>query len=98
MNPYFNKYKVPQLLSAFPNESNALFRAYKYTEDQIPWLKEKKNIYFFFLLTHKWSEKEFSLSILILPNNFFSFTINFNHSTKININTLFYFLFLIIII
>ncbi|CAO3630225.1 unnamed protein product [Cunninghamella blakesleeana] len=43
INPYFNKYKIPQLLPAFPNESNALFRAYKYTEDQIPWLKEKKN-------------------------------------------------------
>ncbi|KAI8336816.1 PQQ repeat-containing enzyme [Chlamydoabsidia padenii] len=40
INPYFNQYTVPELLPAFPHESNALFRAYKYTKDQLSWLDE----------------------------------------------------------
>ncbi|CAO3589388.1 unnamed protein product [Absidia cylindrospora] len=41
INPYFSKYSVSELLPSFPNESNALFRAYKYTKEQLPWLKEE---------------------------------------------------------
>jgi hypothetical protein len=40
INPYFTQYRVPELLPAFPHESNALFRAYKYAKDQLPWLNE----------------------------------------------------------
>jgi hypothetical protein len=38
VNPYFAIYKVPQLAAVFKNESNALFRAYKYSKEEIPWL------------------------------------------------------------
>ncbi|ORX90488.1 PQQ repeat-containing enzyme [Basidiobolus meristosporus CBS 931.73] len=38
VNPHFAKYKVPQL-SVFKHESNALFRAYKYSAEEIPWLE-----------------------------------------------------------
>ncbi|GAB5585668.1 hypothetical protein Unana1_00568 [Umbelopsis nana] len=41
VNPYFAVYKVPQLAKVFKNESNALFRAYKYSKEQIPWLQDK---------------------------------------------------------
>ncbi|SAL98790.1 hypothetical protein [Absidia glauca] len=43
INPYFTQYRVPELLPAFPHESNALFRAYKYTKDQLPWLNENNH-------------------------------------------------------
>ncbi|KAI8074382.1 PQQ repeat-containing enzyme [Gongronella butleri] len=40
VNPYFFKYStsIPRIRDVFPNESNALFRAYKYTPEQLPWL------------------------------------------------------------
>ncbi|KAI8092626.1 PQQ repeat-containing protein [Halteromyces radiatus] len=44
INPYFTKYSVPELLPAFPNESNALFRAYKYTKNQLPWLQDEQKV------------------------------------------------------
>lgn len=39
INPFFAKYSEQALLKVFPGESNALFRAYKYTPEQISWLK-----------------------------------------------------------
>jgi hypothetical protein len=41
INPIFKKYTERTLLDVFPSESNALFRAYKYTPEQVPWLRNK---------------------------------------------------------
>lgn len=38
VSPFFNKYVEKALHDVFRAESNAMFRAYKYTPDQIPWL------------------------------------------------------------
>ncbi|KAK5126946.1 hypothetical protein LTR85_008304 [Meristemomyces frigidus] len=38
ISPFFNRYAEKALLDVFSAESNAMFRAYKYTPDQIPWL------------------------------------------------------------
>lgn len=36
--PYFAKYPEPEALKVWPIESNAIFRASKYTRAEIPWL------------------------------------------------------------
>jgi hypothetical protein len=36
--PYFSQYPEPAARDFFPAESNALFRAYKYAPEEIPWL------------------------------------------------------------
>lgn len=41
LNPHFSGYPDPETAKIFPGESNALFRAYRYSLDEIPWLKEK---------------------------------------------------------
>lgn len=41
VNEHFAEYPDAVTRNIFPGESNALFRAYRYDEDQIPWLKEK---------------------------------------------------------
>ena len=39
--PYFASYPEQEARDFFPIESNALFRAYKYSADELPWLKPK---------------------------------------------------------
>ncbi|KAJ9630374.1 hypothetical protein H2204_008439 [Knufia peltigerae] len=41
VNPHFAPYPDAAAAKIFPGESNALFRAYRYSLDEIPWLKEK---------------------------------------------------------
>ena len=41
INPHFAPYPDEVTASIFPGESNALFRAYRYSLEEIPWLKEK---------------------------------------------------------
>ncbi|KAJ6437462.1 PQQ repeat containing protein [Purpureocillium lavendulum] len=41
INPHFAPYPDKVTASIFPGESNALFRAYRYTLDEIPWLQQK---------------------------------------------------------
>jgi outer membrane protein assembly factor BamB len=41
INPWFAEYPDEGTKKLFPGESNALFRAYRYTEEEIPWLKER---------------------------------------------------------
>lgn len=36
--PYFSYYPEQEARDFFPVESNALFRAYKYAPEEIPWL------------------------------------------------------------
>ena len=38
VNPHFAAYPEPEARASFPAESNALFRAYKYATEEIPWL------------------------------------------------------------
>ncbi|KAI9743996.1 MAG: hypothetical protein M1818_002730 [Claussenomyces sp. TS43310] len=38
VNPYFAEYPDATTRSLFPGESNALFRAYRYSKEEIPWL------------------------------------------------------------
>lgn len=40
VSPYFSKYTEEELRKVFPSESNALFRAYKYAPEELPWLKK----------------------------------------------------------
>lgn len=40
INPHFAKYEEAHVRKVFPGESNALFRAYKYPPEQLPWLKD----------------------------------------------------------
>lgn len=40
VNPFFKRYTEKRLLDVFPGESNAMFRAYKYTPEEIPWLQQ----------------------------------------------------------
>ena len=37
-NPHFAVYEEPHVREVFPGESNALFRSYKYTPEETPWL------------------------------------------------------------
>lgn len=41
ISPYLQEYEEKHVRDIFPAESNALFRAYKYTPEQVPWLEEK---------------------------------------------------------
>lgn len=41
VNPYFAPYPDTATAKIFPGDSNALFRAYRYSLDEIPWLKQK---------------------------------------------------------
>lgn len=41
INPWFSEYPDKGTRKLFPGESNALFRAYQYSEVEVPWLKEK---------------------------------------------------------
>lgn len=41
VNPHFASYSDPRTAELFPGESNALFRAYRYSIEEIPWLKKK---------------------------------------------------------
>ena len=41
VNPHFQAYQDVRTAKLFPGESNALFRAYRYSAEEIPWLKEK---------------------------------------------------------
>lgn len=41
LNPHFAEYPDPETRTIFPGESNAVFRAYRYSLDEIPWLKSK---------------------------------------------------------
>ena len=41
VNEWFEEYSDEVTRKLFPGESNALFRAYRYSEEEIPWLKEK---------------------------------------------------------
>lgn len=41
VNEWFEAYSDEVTRKLFPGESNALFRAYRYSEEEIPWLKEK---------------------------------------------------------
>lgn len=41
LNPHFAHYPDEATRKLWPNESNALFRAYRYSLEEIPWLKEK---------------------------------------------------------
>lgn len=42
VSPYLQEYEDAVVRDIFPTESNALFRAYKYTPDQLPWLHHHK--------------------------------------------------------
>lgn len=39
VNPRSAPYKDEVTAKLFPGESNALFRAYRYSKDEIPWLR-----------------------------------------------------------
>lgn len=39
VNPHFAAYPDAETAAIFPGESNALFRAYRYSAEEIPWLK-----------------------------------------------------------
>jgi hypothetical protein len=41
VNPHFAPYPDEVTAKMFPGESNALFRAYRYSLEEVPWLKEK---------------------------------------------------------
>ena len=41
VNPHFAGYPDEVTARIFPGESNALFRAYRYSQQEIPWLEEK---------------------------------------------------------
>ncbi|KAH0335987.1 hypothetical protein KCU81_g8795, partial [Aureobasidium melanogenum] len=41
INPHFAPYPDQATAKIFPGESNALFRAYRYSQDEIPWLKRR---------------------------------------------------------
>ncbi|KAF4502681.1 transcriptional regulatory [Fusarium agapanthi] len=41
INPHFAPYPDQDTSKIFPGESNALFRAYRYSLEEIPWLKKK---------------------------------------------------------
>lgn len=41
LNPHFAPYPDEATAKLFPGESNALFRAYRYSLEEIPWLKQK---------------------------------------------------------
>ncbi|UNI24977.1 hypothetical protein JDV02_010690 [Purpureocillium takamizusanense] len=41
VNPHFAPYPDEVTAKIFPGESNALFRAYRYSLDEIPWLKQR---------------------------------------------------------
>lgn len=41
INPHFAPYADDETANIFPGESNALFRAYRYSLEEIPWLKQK---------------------------------------------------------
>ncbi|KAH8169457.1 arylsulfotransferase (ASST) domain-containing protein [Sarocladium implicatum] len=41
INPHFAPYPDKVTANIFPGESNALFRAYRYSLEEIPWLKER---------------------------------------------------------
>ncbi|KAG9565448.1 hypothetical protein KCU71_g10176, partial [Aureobasidium melanogenum] len=45
INPHFAPYPDAQTAQIFPGESNALFRAYRYAEQDIPWLSTASKIY-----------------------------------------------------
>ena len=38
--PQFATYPDPEMAAIFPSESNALFRAYRYSRDELPWLED----------------------------------------------------------
>lgn len=42
VNPHFSEYPDEVTAKLFPGESNALFRAYRYSREEIPWLQEKE--------------------------------------------------------
>lgn len=42
VNPWFAEYADEGTRRVFPGESNALFRAYRYSEEEVPWLKKKE--------------------------------------------------------
>jgi hypothetical protein len=39
--PEFSRYSEPRLATAFPASSNAIFRAYRYAAEEIPWLTRR---------------------------------------------------------
>ncbi|KAK5051364.1 hypothetical protein LTR84_003016 [Exophiala bonariae] len=41
LNPHFSKYIDSETAKLWPSESNALFRAYRYSLEEIPWLKQR---------------------------------------------------------
>ncbi|KAJ5110178.1 hypothetical protein N7532_002823 [Penicillium argentinense] len=41
INPHFAPYPDDVTANIFPGESNALFRAYRYSLEEVPWLKQK---------------------------------------------------------
>ncbi|ETN39781.1 uncharacterized protein HMPREF1541_06007 [Cyphellophora europaea CBS 101466] len=41
VSPWFAEYGDEGTRKCFPGESNALFRAYRYAEEEVPWLKER---------------------------------------------------------
>ncbi|KAF1732402.1 hypothetical protein CRV24_008596 [Beauveria bassiana] len=41
VNPHFAPYPDTETARIFPGDSNALFRAYRYSLDEIPWLKQR---------------------------------------------------------
>jgi hypothetical protein len=41
INPHFAPYPDDATANIFPGESNALFRAYRYSLEEVPWLKQK---------------------------------------------------------
>lgn len=40
ISPYFQEYSEEHVREVFPSESNAMFRAYKYSPDKFPWLQQ----------------------------------------------------------
>ena len=36
--PYFSPYRDEQAARLFPDATNAIFRAYRYTPGEVPWL------------------------------------------------------------
>ncbi len=37
--PYFSAYDDKEAARLFPHATNAIFRAYRYTPDEVPWLR-----------------------------------------------------------
>jgi len=39
--PYFSGYRDKEAASFFPAQTNAIFRAYRYAPDEVPWLNDR---------------------------------------------------------